>query len=176
MKIKNSDEAISEIVGTILLLGIAVILFSALFIFVLSSPFTPSSPSANLIGFVEGNNVIIEHHGGDSLDLDTTEILIRKGYDGTRVNAGDYVDDTNGNGKWDIGERLVYSFNGSITGWQIETDIIDQLSNSIVMSGILQRETERTIPIVTTRDATDIKDNSAKLWMDYDFKDYSPGL
>ena len=177
MKIKCSNEAVSEIVGTILLLGIAVILFSALFIFVLSSPSTPSSPSVNLIGFVDADDGgIIEHHGGDSLDLDATEILIRKGHDSTRVNAGDYVVDVNDNGKWDIGERLRYSFDGSITGWQIEADVVDNPSNSIIMSGILQEgKMIKTSPTVTTLDATHITINSTKLWMNYDFKDYDSG-
>jgi len=139
MKIRKSNEAVSEILGTALLLGIAVSLFSLLSIIVLSYPFTPSPPSVNLVGYIEdGTNVTLEHYGGESLDL-TNKVIMRIQETYTKINITDFLDDANNNDLWDLGERLICPV-GNVTGEQIEVTVIDTRSNSIIMSGILQEE------------------------------------
>ena len=68
MNRQKKDGAISEVLGTLLLLGLAVGLFSVLYIIVFSYPFSPNPPSADLIGSIaeEGNTmtVTIENLGG----------------------------------------------------------------------------------------------------------------
>jgi len=73
---KDFDCGVTEVVGTVLLLGIAVSVFSSLYVVVLSYPSPSSISSANLVGTIEGSNIVIEHRGGEALSLDT-EILIK---------------------------------------------------------------------------------------------------
>ena len=69
MKSNRSDKAVSEVVGTTLLLSMAVALFAILPIVVFSYPFSPAPSSVNIVATVESKNVILEHRGGESLDL-----------------------------------------------------------------------------------------------------------
>ena len=103
MKIKRMNKkAASEIIGTVLLLGMAIAFFSVLSITVLSYPSSSSSPSTNLVGMIiptnETNNeenLLIEHRGGDALSLDTKVIITFN--NGTskniRIGDGNYLND-----------------------------------------------------------------------------------
>jgi len=148
IKWKKSDDAVSEVIGAILMVGIGVALFSILYFIVMSYPFTPSSPVVDIVGTIEGNNIILEHRGGDSLDLDVTVSFI---VGGTRISAtvDDYLIDSNGNNRWDIGERLVYP-SGDMTNLQVEATVVDMDSNSIVMMGVLQEGETTAIPSLAT--------------------------
>lgn len=131
MKIKNSDEAISEILGTVILLAIVVIAFSVLYVHVLSEPTPSSSPHTSLEAYMQGDSVIIEHRGGESLDIDDVEIWIND----TKVSVTDKENiDANGNGKWDVGEY----YHKMVSG-RIEVMVIDQSTNSIIFSGVLNK-------------------------------------
>ena len=76
-----NKSAVSEIIGTLLLLAIAVIIFSSLIVYVLSMDDDPAAPSLNLVGRVaaSGGNAIIEHNGGDSLRLKDTKVILQIG-------------------------------------------------------------------------------------------------
>ena len=145
MKIRKSNDAVSEVLGTVLLLGMAVSMFSLLSFTVLSYPFNPSPPSVNLVGYMGGTNnvtgetnVTVEHYGGESLDIITTKVMVIIQGTFTNVNFTDSLNDSNNNNLWDIGEKLVHSVN--VTGKQVEVTVVDTKSNSIIMSGILQEE------------------------------------
>jgi hypothetical protein len=145
MKIRKSNHAVSEVLGTVLLLGMAVSMFSLLSFTVLSYPFNPSPPSVNLVGYMGGTNnvtgetnVTVEHYGGESLDIITTKVMVIIQGTYTNVNITDSLNDSNNNNLWDIGEKLVHSVN--VTGKQVEVTVVDTKSNSIIMSGILQEE------------------------------------
>jgi len=139
IKWKKSDGAVSEVIGAILMVGIGVALFSILYFIVMSYPFTPSVPSVDIVGSIEGSNIVLEHRGGDSLDQNATVSFI---VGGIRISdtVGFFLNDTNGNNRWDIGEQLVYNYtvSGNITGLQVEATVVDRDSNSIMMMGVLQ--------------------------------------
>ena len=114
IKLRNSNNGVSEVVGTILLLGIAVAIFSVLYIIVLSEPFGASEQYPTVVTFVEGDYIIVEHRGGDELSVDNYfkfEIF------GTTENVyiDDNLDDVNSDDKWNIGERLRIYIGG---GWE----------------------------------------------------------
>jgi hypothetical protein len=142
MKIRKSNHAVSEVLGTVLLLGMAVSMFSLLSFTVLSYPFNPSPPSVNLVGYMGGTNnvtgktnVTVEHYGGESLDIITTKVIVITQETSTNVNITSSLNDSNNNNMWDIGEKLVYPVN--VTEKQVEVTVVDIKSNSIIMSGIL---------------------------------------
>ena len=67
----SNDSGISEVIGTILLLGISVTLFSVVYITVLSFPGAPTIPSSNIALSVNETSLILTHVGGEPLGLDS---------------------------------------------------------------------------------------------------------
>ena len=163
----SGKEGVSEVIGTVLLLVIAIIIFSSLITYVLSSTNkSPSPPNLHMVGYMdESQYTIIEHRGGDTVKLEDLKLIIWKGEEesctvyftqsGTPVDENRYpyteivFHDLNGNARWDVGDYIdinCAALFGDITHWQISTIIIDKLSNSIVMSGILQQGILHTSP------------------------------
>ena len=134
---KRTNIAVSETVGTLLLLGISVSLFSVIYLSVLMvSPF-PTRPSVNLICTVEKNNITLEHRGGKTLDLDTEIIVTTNGTNET-LTVNDYMNnESKENGVWNIGERVVYPA-GDITDLKVSVTVVDVYSNSVIMMAVLQ--------------------------------------
>jgi hypothetical protein len=168
----RSNSAVSEVMGTILLLSITVGLFSVVAISAYNLlPFNPA-PSADIICQVNGDNIILTHHGGDGLSLDT-KIGFSNSTGTKYIVAGDYLDETSKeDGKWSIGEKIVYS-NPNLLQNQIRVMVVDPSSNSFILSV--------TVPIVnsisvTTLDARDITMNSANLLMNYDLRSQSGSI
>jgi hypothetical protein len=134
---KFDDSGISEIIGTVLMLSFAIALFTVVSIFVLSYPFSTPSPQVDIVSYIDGTDIIWEHHGGPSLDLDTNLSVTISGTN-TRIEVSDYIEsDLNSNGKWDIGERVIYPA-GDMSGFLVDVSVIDLDSNSVVMMGTLQ--------------------------------------
>jgi hypothetical protein len=146
-KWKKQDDAVSEVIGAIMMVGIGVALFSVLYFIVMSYPFTPPVPSVDIVGSIQGDSIVLEHRGGDSLDQNATVSFI---IGGVRISdtIGFFLNDSNGNHRWDIGEQLAYNYtvSGNITGLQVEATVVDRDSNSIVMMGVLQEGETTVIP------------------------------
>ncbi len=135
MKTRINDEAVSEIVGTVLLLAMAICLFSLLSIIILSYPISASTPSANLVGTIEGDCLYIEHRGGTPLRLDTKVMLSIKD---ESVKIGDFLDDkAKEDNLWGIGEWFIYK-NANLTNQTVSISIVDVESNCVIMTGSFQ--------------------------------------
>ncbi len=135
---KRSNKAVSETVGTLMLLGISVSLFSVLYVSVITIYPNSSSPSVNLLCSIEGNNIIIEHRGGKTLDLNTKFIVTINGTD-EKFSVYDYLNNKfKENGVWNVGEQVVYPV-GNIIGKKVSLSVIDVNSNSVIVMVDLQR-------------------------------------
>jgi len=141
-KMKKAQEAVSEILGTIMLLSIAIMLFSVLSGIVLTYPFTPSPPTINIVGVIDGDEIIIEHLGGEKLSLNT-KIVILLNESKENKTAKDLLDDKGKeNGYWNIGEKAI--FNATDEGYAdfenrtVKISVIDQPSKSILLMGTVQ--------------------------------------
>lgn len=137
-----SKQAVSEVLGVVLLLGITVTLFTVLNSNV-SQYFSVSSiPLVNLVGTIDKtkNIIYIEHNGGESLK-GTTEIIITIGPNNYQKNTSDLLIDTNHDSKWNFGETLQFNFSGyhieDIIKKYIGVTVID--SNAILLSVVLQQ-------------------------------------
>jgi hypothetical protein len=129
---KRDNKAVSEIVGTMILLGISISLFSVIYFSVMTIYPISTSPSVNLICSFDNNSLIIEHRGGKTLDLDTKIIVT---IDGTSYNfvIYDYLNNASKeNDKWNIGEQVVYPI-GEIKDKKVSLSVIDVHSNSVIM-------------------------------------------
>jgi flagellin-like protein len=139
MKLKGSNEGVSEVIGTVLLLGMAISFFSILSYTVLSYPSTPSSPSANLVATTEGKCLLIEHRGGEALTLDTKVIITFSNGTSKSMAIGDknYLDDkAKEDNLWGIGEWFIYQ-DKNITSKPVSVAVVDVKSNSMIMTGFL---------------------------------------
>jgi hypothetical protein len=135
---KRRNLAVSETVGTLLLLTISVSLFSVIYSSVLTISPSPTKPSVNLICKFEKNNITLEHRGGKTLDLDT-EIIVTINDTTERFIVNDYMNnESRENGVWNIGERVVYP-TGDVTDLKVSVSVIDIHTNSVIMLVVLQR-------------------------------------
>jgi uncharacterized repeat protein (TIGR01451 family) len=151
-RFKDSNNMVAEIIGTVLLLGIAVAIFSTLYVVVFSYPFPTSSPNVTLIGTIEGSYIIIEHHSGEALSLDT-EIMVGEINNMDSFAVGDLLDDeSKKDGVWNIGERIVYPFKYNISRTQVEIMTVDTVSNSLILIGTLDIHPECDIGLGHTVD------------------------
>lgn len=139
MKKKKSLWAVSEILGTVLLLGISISLFGFLNFIVFSFSYEPSTPSASLIGGIdrESNAVVIDHYGGETLD-GKTNIIVMVGSSSFQKNAQDVLDDSNGDMKWDFGESVHFTLPELIEDKYLRVSVVDPVTNSVVLSVLLQ--------------------------------------
>jgi FlaG/FlaF family flagellin (archaellin) len=138
----HSKQAVSEVIGVVLLLGITISLFAVLNFYVFHFSFNPSVPSVDLIGTInkEDNKVIIniEHNGGESLE-GTTEITITIGSNTYQRNTSDLLIDTNNDNKWNFGEIVQFG-PVPITGSEyIRATVVDPKSNTMLLSVVLQQ-------------------------------------
>jgi len=135
---KRADKAVSETVGTLLLLGISISLFSVLYVSVGTIYPASSSPCVNLICSLNDSNITIEHRGGKDLDLQTKFIVTINGTAQTYV-VNDYLTSkSKENNVWNIGERVVCPI-GSTINKVVSVSVIDIRSNSIIVMADLQK-------------------------------------
>ena len=161
MKIKKLNKniiAVSEVVGTILLLVLSVTFFSVVYTAFFSIDVAPSTPSVNLLGTIKENNLIFDHRGGEDLGVETkVQIRFLDGYvESYPADPDYYLDDENSNDKWNIGER----FNLDLTELEeqglytrfdpLDIMIIDPETNSAVMRGTVQESRTADIKVTIT--------------------------
>ena len=140
MNLKKNHQAVTPIIGTVLLLAMAISLFAVLNFIVFSYPHEPKSPAVNLIGAIDNGNIVVNHYGGDSLD-NQTQLIITIGSAHTVKNLSDFLSsfDENGDNKLSFGETLVYTPAVALTNRHVAVSFIDIESNSIILTAVLQR-------------------------------------
>jgi len=148
IKICKSNKGVSEVLGTVLLLGIAVAIFSVLYFIVLSEPFEASEPYPTIVAYVEGQNLIIEHRGGDELGINTRFNLTIGGKI-IPIILKDDLDDINSDEKWNFGERVIKDINGSfsLTNYTAGVFGVDETNNRAIFSGDLNIFPENDIGV-----------------------------
>jgi uncharacterized protein YegL len=141
MQKKRRSDAVSEIIGVIILLAIVTSVMALVF-FQLSLDKGPDKQAfVKLVGKTEGTNLIVEHQGGDPLALDTS---ISIAYGGKKYSfiAGDIVVDENHNGFWNIGEKMIFPFTYDLSNLSkydnIDIMSVDKTSNSIQFLGVVE--------------------------------------
>ena len=167
-KFKSSNYAVSEVVGTVFILGISISLFSTVYVTLFSMESPTAAPIVDIVGMTpDDQHIVFSHIGGDKLSIDSLVIVDIGGKEIT-YTLGDLLDESSKeDGFWNIGEELVINYD--FRGLQVEGRIVDKKSNSIVMMGILQEGDIIRDPYCFTINATDIQADSAKLIMGYNF-------
>ena len=171
-----TDHAVSEIVGTLILVTIAVSVFSAISLIVINpwSNFSDAStPEVTLVGFIENNTIVIEHRGGIPLSEKTNIMVTIEDVVTTfRIDEFGYWIDQNNDGWWTIGERIVYPA-GILQNKQVACLIVDVDKNFVVFDKVLQKSISVFSPYVTALPPDDVTETSATLKLYYDFYNMS---
>jgi len=167
-RFKDSNSMVAEIIGTVLLLGIAVAIFSTLYVVVFAYPFPTSSPNVILIGTIEGSNIIIEHHSGEVLSLDTEIPITIAGekvlIDDRTPTARDLLDNASKeDGVWNIGERIIYPFVYNSSCSKAEIMAVDTESNSVILVGTLDIHPECDVGVKYTIDNHSLSGDTPQL-------------
>jgi uncharacterized repeat protein (TIGR01451 family) len=144
---KNKDDirknlAIAEIVGTIIMLGIATSSISVLYYQVSSTPIPVPAPIIETSGTIEDNMVIVTHRGGEPIDIES-EIVLSIGGELKSFKLKDFLDsESKQDGVWSLSEKVVYpisydDFDYSVNP-NIDINVFDFNSGSLVMTGITE--------------------------------------
>src|SRR2546422_6360078 len=158
--LREDDRGISEVVGTILILGMTVSLFAAIIVWVTSIPTPQASTRLELDGALiplkdssgnwAGVNITITHRGGESMSfLDTriyvtitkatgasrTEVLRTKGTIAWGPNAGSPYGLIDGkDSTWNINERWSLTNKTVLPADKIRASVIDIQRSTILWS------------------------------------------
>ena len=152
----KKNTAVTEMVGSILLLAIVSSTFGFFYYNASSIPPPYNPPKVTIISYIENNNLVLEHQKGDSLSLDT-EITIDMDTDDETFLVKNYLDsDAKKDGVWNIGERVIYPLNFTIQNirnyFASYIHIADIDSNSLVFLGTLDVYPETDLGITITAD------------------------
>lgn len=138
---RRTNLAVAEIIGTILMLGLATSSFTIVYYNIKTAPTPVPAPIVEISGKIEDNQVILMHRGGEPLDLDT-ELVLNIGGKSKTYTVGDLLDSkSKENGYWDLSETLVYPIDYDFDYSEypkIDINILDGVSNSLLMTGLTQ--------------------------------------
>jgi len=153
-KIKKQNKAVSEVLGTILLLVISVSVFTVVYASFFSVDLGPDVPSVSLMGIIEDNNLIILHQGGEDIGLNTKVIMrpVQNASDSEKVEVDNYLDlDAKNDGKWNIGESFNYDLDNLSNFLEfdaLEVFVVDTDSNTVIMMGTIKEAASADIEIL----------------------------
>jgi len=110
----HADRAQSEVVGTLFLIGVVVLVVTAIGVLAFDAFTVPTAPNAELEAEFSGSNATVSHGGGDALALSSLSVVTRTGGESTRVPAESSATILgDGDDSFELGERLRYDCVGS---------------------------------------------------------------
>ena len=169
----RKNYAVSEVLSVLLLISIAVGVFVGVHSLILQDSGPSIQPSITFFGKLVGDNFIVEHCRGPSLGLDSKCVVDIGGYYYNYSVKDLLSSESKENNLWNIGERIVCKLE-NISYLKVTFSIIENKENTIVYNQIIQDGLISQNPyIVLTLNPTDIENESAKLWLGYNFRNYS---
>lgn len=138
--VSSNNSGVSEVIGTTLLLGISVTLFSVIYVSVLSVPTAPSTPSSNIAFSLNETSIILTHVGGEPLGLDSQVKITVDDNSYSYTIANGLNEEAKQDNYWGFGEEFIVNYSKigiteDMYDYAIGVSVIDVDSNSIVMSG-----------------------------------------
>ncbi len=139
---RSRDDAVSEIVGNLLILMITVALFSVVLGFVYSIPGPEATLQAEIVPMLERTSAVdgtlhLQHTGGEALKEGETYILVSIDDTPTQYKISDGL---GGKKVMEPGDTWSMDFLGTIsTSSKIDVKIVDVTSNSLLFYTVVQR-------------------------------------
>ena len=173
---KGSQEAVSEIIGTLLIVAITVILFSTVLFYVAQIPAPKSSTNVdfgtNALVITNGTAPVeITFQGGQTLYESNTKIVII--FNETNVASYLLSDDPSIGSEWTTGETWTKNLTGVTISTSVRVMVLDTASNSVVWESKMPLEVE-SAPSIGARglgQSLPVIGNTTYLWAyvyDYD--------
>jgi len=181
--LREDRSGVSEVIGTILILGITVVLFSTIIIWVSSIP-TPSAQTRvdirstmdpiYLAGVEVGVDITLFHQGGEALypvptilyvisqrgaSPPQTDIVILHPYNGLLAIPSGLLDGSDS--VWDIGERWAYKNAQLRSSDQTTITIVDILKSTVVWTGSVSAAPGTRPPVFVDKWTDDIRGSEA---------------
>jgi FlaG/FlaF family flagellin (archaellin) len=122
--LKGNDNAVSEIIGELMVLFITVAIFGLLIVVVNGMINRPHTDIVSIGAANNSSTVLLTHMGGDSIDFGHIGVIVN-GNQITYARA-----DGNGNGRWDLGEALAVA--NPPTGQGLDVMVYDFASQSVL--------------------------------------------
>ncbi|HJH29229.1 MAG TPA: type IV pilin [Methanosarcinaceae archaeon] len=170
-------DAVSEVIGELLMTAIAVLAFGVIAVFMLSYQGPTSAPHVDIDGWVDvdTDSIYFRHSGGETIDTESLRIILNLNGNRRELSPDD-VYSILGSNTWNLGDCIIINtslwFNTSIN----ETDnvgstIVNGVKNVVIESGTLlgeemdvttlPSESDTTAPIINnvtneTPDATSV--------------------
>jgi len=128
--IKN-EEAVSPVLGVILMVAITVIVATIIAVFMFGVGEPDEAPQAKLKFTANATDVLIKHEGGDALLLRECLITITDADNGDSLNTANTP--LNGSGTLTPGGRIAYNYTTSTTaGDIIEIMVMDEPTGQLI--------------------------------------------
>jgi len=182
--LREDKSAVSEVIGTILILAMTVVLFSTIIIWVSNIP-TPAAqtrldvgsellPIYNALGEEVGVNITLIHHGGEALhpvptllyvisqrgsNPPQTDIVILHPFNGLLATPSGLLDGVDS--VWEIGERWGYRNFLLRSSDQISLAIVDTLKSTIVWTGQMNAPAGTRPPVFAEKWTDDVRGSEA---------------
>ncbi len=128
-----NQKGVSPVVGTILLIGITVIMVGSIGYFVMSQDTPESAPVVNLSEEVEGSAIYIYHNGGDTIVNAPSTLSVK--LNGNNISS-DHIAVTGGDNDLEVGERMEISTDFSKGD---ELIVVHKPSNSILLKSTIEK-------------------------------------
>lgn len=146
MEIFHDENAVSEIIGEVLLTAIAVLAFSVIAVFVFSYLHADNVVHADVDGWVDVNSdtVYLRHSGGENIDLNKVKIILN--LNGTRRDmSSSQLKQITGDNSWHLGQTIAIDTDVLWNTTINENDYVGMIllqtdSNTIIESGSLLGE------------------------------------
>jgi FlaG/FlaF family flagellin (archaellin) len=143
-KLLKNNSAVSEILGTILLVGISVILFSTVYISLFTTDLGDAVPTVNIAASIEGENLVLHHCGGNDLAVESEIVITDKSNKNNNIVLKDLMNsEDKKDGLWNIDEKIICDLK-TLPDIEFErydklvVNVVDSETSSMVMRGDIQ--------------------------------------
>ncbi|MEM4258135.1 MAG: hypothetical protein QXL17_03165 [Candidatus Thermoplasmatota archaeon] len=182
LKKLQTTDAVSETLGTLLMISFAVSVFSVLTL-VIVNPWAnmqgPERRFVNIVGAVEDDKIVLLHKGGEALSP-SVEIVYTIRYpgsaenpDGSEVVTKKTVGETFSM-QWSIGQSITYQGQPELPDAYVHVKIVDRENNLVILDKVLQESPYVVMNPVVENTITEDVDGTwrATVSLFYDFINY----
>jgi len=137
MNIIYRNESVAEIMGSMLLLCMAVAIFSVISVNLLSATPYENDPLVSITGTIESDYVVITHRGGERLSMETVVSITISGNQQNFTAKQLMNKESKQDGYWGVGEKLVYD-GIDLQAKKVEVTVVEPFTYRTVFVGILK--------------------------------------
>ena len=143
-KYLKNNNAVSEVVGTILLIVISVGLFSGIYASFFMFDLGESTPSVYIVASIEEESLILNHCGGNDIPIDSKIFLTDESGSHINLNIESILGtEEKSDGLWNIDEKIVCDLNSvselNFNRYEsLSLQLVDSKTDSTMMIGTIQ--------------------------------------